>query len=217
MLREIDVELCGAAERGDVGGIERLIAGGADLNASVDILFGDKTPLLCAAGHGRVAAIAALVKAGAHVDGVDSSVNSPLMIATMCGHMTAVDALIAAGADVHRTMHDGRTALHYASQYGYQRVLVALLAAGARTDLCTAEGKRPIDLVRNRRDRDHSCERGKSRRGVRCCVFGAQVCRWPRDSSDAAGLRALLLAAEPWARRRTAALACFGGVWVEYR
>jgi len=33
------------------------------------------------------------------------------------------------------------------------------------------------------------------------------------DKANENALRALLLAAEPWARRRTAALACFGGVW----
>jgi len=40
-----------------------------------------------------------------------------------------------------------------------------------------------------------------------------QVCMFAADESAAPALTALLIAAEPWGRRRAAALACYGGVW----
>jgi ankyrin repeat protein len=133
-----------AAERGDVAEIERQIAAGADPNEGE----GDATPLKRAAIYGHVAAIAALLAAGARVDGTDSQGGTPLMWAAFNGCTAAVDALVAAGADVHRVDDNGNTALHDASQGGRLDVARVLLEAGARTDVRNKEGKRPIDMVR---------------------------------------------------------------------
>jgi ankyrin repeat protein len=143
-------ELCNAAVLGDVAEIERQIAAGADPNALVKDMFGfgDSTPLQRAALKGHVAAIAALVKAGARVDCASSNGYTPLILAAAEGHTAAVDALVAAGADVHRSRNDGDTALHRASARGRLEVARVLLQAGARTDVRNNDGKRPIDVVR---------------------------------------------------------------------
>jgi ankyrin repeat protein len=141
---KLNEELSYAAERCDVAEIERQIAAGADPNALVD----DWTPLQNAAQNGHLAAIAALLKAGARVDGVNSYGNTPLMWAAFNGHTAAIDALVAAGADVHRVRDNGDTALHVASSTGWLDAARVLLKAGAKADVCNNDGKRPIDVVR---------------------------------------------------------------------
>ena len=42
-----------------------------------------------------------------------------------------------------------------------------------------------------------------------------QVCGDSSDKSNEAPLRSLLLAAEPWSRRRPIAVACYSGTWHE--
>jgi len=208
MSREIDSQFRRAAAGGDVGEMERLIAAGADVNALVD----GWTPLQKATENCQVAAIAALVKAGAHVDGADEDGWTSLMYAAWRGQVLVIDALIAGGADVHRVNNHGDTALHWASTHGYFDVARILLEAGAKADVRNNDGKRPIDEVRDRRDHDRSLDVSTA---PLCdvCAPGAQICEW--ESDKYAALHALLLAAEPWGRRRVAAMACYSGVWEE--
>ena len=69
---------------------------GADVNAMND---GLRTPLNMAAASGRVAAIRALLAAGAHVN--DYAIPSPLHWAVSHGTAGAVEALLAGGASVN--------------------------------------------------------------------------------------------------------------------
>jgi ankyrin repeat protein len=139
-------ELCDAATSDDVAEIERQIAAGADPNAFEGTANG--SPLQRAALKGHIAAIAALLKAGARVDGENAYGVTPLIVAAGYGHTAAIDALVAAGADVHRSRKDGDTALHWASRGGRLDAARVLLQAGARTDVRNNDGKRPIDMVR---------------------------------------------------------------------
>jgi ankyrin repeat protein len=145
-MSDADYKLCAAARSGDVAEIERQIAAGANPNAFEGAA--DDTPLQRAAANGHVAGIAALLKAGARVDGANSFGVTPLMRAAWQGHTAAIDALVAAGADVHRASNTGNTALHVASMSGHLDAAHVLLEAGARTDVRNKEGKRPIDMVR---------------------------------------------------------------------
>jgi hypothetical protein len=138
--------LCAAAGRGDVAEIERLVAAGADPNVNEGT--DDWTPLQRAAETGHVAAMAALLAAGARVDGADTIGWTPLMWAAFSNCAAAADALVAAGTDVHRVDKDGNTALACASAFGRLDAARVLLEAGARTDVCRNDGKRPIDVVR---------------------------------------------------------------------
>jgi hypothetical protein len=144
-MSSANVKLCDAAKSGDVAEIQRQIAEGADPNAfeGTDRL----TPLQRAVLNGHFAAIAALLKAGARVDGADSSGRVPLMLAAWKGHTAAIDALVAAGADVNRADKDGDTALHRALWWGQLDAARVLLEAGARTDVRNKDGVLPIDKV----------------------------------------------------------------------
>jgi uncharacterized protein len=141
-------QLGDAAGRGDVAEIERQIAAGADPSARIEEVFGDWTPLRRAAERGHVAAIAALLKAGARMNGADSYGQTPLMRAAFSYQTAAVHALVAAGADVHRAHANGDTALHGALRNGGVDAARVLLEAGARTDVRNKAGERPIDVVR---------------------------------------------------------------------
>jgi uncharacterized protein len=144
MASEANERLRDAAEDGDVAGIAAALLAGADPNA----FEGSWTPLHRAVFNGRLAAIAALLAAGARVDGMDSDGVTPLMWAALSDHTAAVDALLAAGADVNRVSACGYTALHWASMYGrLDAARLLLMEAGARTDLHHKRGERPIDEV----------------------------------------------------------------------
>jgi hypothetical protein len=180
-------KLVDAAKSGDVAEIERQIAAGADPNAFEGT--DRSTPLQRAALYGHGAAIAALVKAGAHVDGANSYGTTPLMFAAASGRTAAVDALVAAGADVHRVDNDGDTALHWASMNGCLDAARALLEAGAKTDVRNKDGKRPIDMVRA-----PACSlvaAVRLRRAAAPPRRHAQVCKHGGKSNEAA-MRALL-------------------------
>jgi len=146
MSREIDDKLCEASKRGIVWEMERLMAAGANPNVNEGKV--GKTPLQLAARWGRGPAIAALLKAGAHVDGASSAGITALMSAALSGHSSLILALIAAGADGHRADEGGDTALHVASMNGNLDAARVLLESGAKADVRNKEGKRPIDVVR---------------------------------------------------------------------
>jgi ankyrin repeat protein len=143
MASGADERLVDAAKGGNVKGITAALLAGADSNTLID----GWTPLLWAAFNCHVAAIAALLAAGARVDAMDRNRETPLMYAAMQGHTAAVDALLAAGADVHHTITFGETALHRASMSAHLDTARALIEAGARTNVRDKSGKRPIDRV----------------------------------------------------------------------
>jgi hypothetical protein len=198
-----------AARSGDVAEIERQIAAGADPNALVD----DYTPLQWAARYSHLAAIAALLKAGARVDGADSAGITPLMWAAASNHTAAIDALVAAGAQAHCANRRGVTALHYASMYGHLDAACVLVEAGARTGVRDEDDKRPLDWVRA----PCAPSLAAAARFLHAAApprGHAQVCTGFRvDRSNESALRALLAAAAPWSRRRPVAISCYADVW----
>jgi len=144
--RDVNDQLCDAACRGDVAAISLALVAGANVN----IFEGTDgwTPLHWAAQSGRIGAIEALLAAGAHVDGADSSGWTALMWAATNGRAAVVAALLAAGADAHRVNNNGDTALHQACRWGHVDCARALVDAGARADVRNRDGQRPIDAVR---------------------------------------------------------------------
>jgi len=143
---EVDRQLCDAVQRGDVAGISLALLAGANVNFHEGTMR--RTPLQWAALYGHVAAVEALLAAGAHVDGARSGGLTPLMLAANTDHAATVAVLLAAGADLHRVDSDGRTALHLACYDGHVDCVRMLLEAGAQADVCDGDGKRPIDVVR---------------------------------------------------------------------
>src|SRR5436190_34258 len=93
---DANMQLFSAAMLGDLGGIQKALAGGAQINAVSD---SGSTALALAALHGHVDAINALLTAGANIAAADTGGATPLMIAAAQGHTRVVEALAARGAD----------------------------------------------------------------------------------------------------------------------
>ncbi|HNN01850.1 MAG TPA: ankyrin repeat domain-containing protein [Turneriella sp.] len=78
--------------------VEFLIKEGADITKRYKFVSG-WTPLMLAASSGRVAALEALIAAGADVEAADDYKYTPLMRAALNGHAAAVRLLLEHGAD----------------------------------------------------------------------------------------------------------------------
>ncbi|WP_017663023.1 ankyrin repeat domain-containing protein [Baaleninema simplex] len=88
------IELCIAAEQGDLDRLQRLLAAGVDPNRAD---FRRRTALAQAAGSGQVEAMRVLLEAGADVNGSDRY-HIPIRAAKYYGHTEAVKLLLKAGA-----------------------------------------------------------------------------------------------------------------------
>ena len=95
-----------------------------------------------------VAAVKALLKAGADVNGRDGAGWTPLQRAAEEGNAEVVTALLAGGADseARRGRHDW-TALHYAAWFGEADMVKALIEGGADVGAKDKEGKTPRDYA----------------------------------------------------------------------
>lgn len=88
--------------------------------------------LATAARSGEGSKVAALLKAGANVNGRTSDRKTPLMWAACYGHLKIVEALLAAGADIEATDSLGGTAILYATAGVHDDVVALLKAKGAK-------------------------------------------------------------------------------------
>jgi hypothetical protein len=144
---ELAARLMRAVDADDGDAIQRMVAEDrADPNAYDSM--NDTTPLLDAAGGGRLTAIRALMAADAFVDMTNGGGWTPLMYAAISGRTAAVDLLISYAASLDRVNGFGDTALHVASCFGRLEAVQSLLKAGATPDLPNERGKRPVDVVR---------------------------------------------------------------------
>ena len=155
-----------AADKGSVEVLGTLLARGADPSRYAGP--GEPTALAAAAAEGRLRCVAALVDAGADVDGFSES-RPPLHAATAEGQLPAVVALLDAGADVDRGDASGRTALMLAAGDGRTALVRTLLNADADVDLRDGAG---------RTARDHALVGDHYRAAV---LLGADEERLPED------------------------------------
>lgn len=79
-----------------------------------------------AAEIGDIAAIEALVAAGANVGAKDTHGNTSLHVAAENGHVAATEVLLAAGADARAKNNLGKTPLHLAVANGHAATIAAL-------------------------------------------------------------------------------------------
>ncbi len=123
-------ELMTASRRGDLEGIERALAAGADVNAREP--DDHETALYRAARMGEAEAVLALLEAGADPDIGDRRSVSPLHVAARSGSSAVVAALLEGGATVDaREDQQGKTPLHEAAYELQPDVARLLLEAGA--------------------------------------------------------------------------------------
>lgn len=114
-------------------------------------VFGGSTPLAVAANvlAGAPAVVAALLEAGAPVDGVARSGDrsTPLCIAARRASAEVVAMLLVAGANVNVKSPDDTTPLLIAAEKGSAAVLAAVLAARPPPDIRAVNGKGNPALV----------------------------------------------------------------------
>jgi hypothetical protein len=114
--------------------VRALLAAGAKLDAADDL---GRTPLILAAGEGKLEVLRELLKAGADIEAVTDAGETPLMEAARWGHLEAVRVLIAAGADVNRAV-DGETAYDHATLRKHREVAELLRSSGGTTAISGA-------------------------------------------------------------------------------
>jgi ankyrin repeat protein len=123
--------------------VRLLLAAGADANGfntfagtvrKGPIALVHLSPLMLAAPYSDEDTIAALLKAGARINEVDSRKMSPLMLSVASDHASpaVVRQLIAAGADVNAKDQNGESVLTWARKYRNPEMLAILEAAGAQ-------------------------------------------------------------------------------------
>ena len=117
------------AKDNDAAEVQRLIAGGYDVNAKNYL---GETALMIAAQNNSADVARLLLEAGADVKATDEYGNTALMWAAGNNSLDAARLLLAAGADINAKDNSGKTALMWAADNGATNVAELLEAAGAR-------------------------------------------------------------------------------------
>lgn len=128
MIISPDPPLLQAVISNDEERLKQLLKTGTDANQKSE---DDITPLLIAAGLGRINMMTLLIEHGAKVDLGTEQGDTPLMVAAQLGQIEAVDKLLTAGAKVDATKKNNINALYLAVQEGHSEVVARLLKAGA--------------------------------------------------------------------------------------
>src|SRR5690242_16212173 len=116
------------------------------LSAAVG-LHASSTDVADAAKAKDAAAVKALLKNGADVNGAQGDGMTALHWAATNGDAAMVQMLLSAGANIRATTRlGGITALHMASQAGHAQVVAALIAAGADPKGATTTGATSLML-----------------------------------------------------------------------
>lgn len=125
-------ELHDAARRGDLAAVERLLAAGAQ----VDATDGGATPLYLAAGEGHAAVVTRLLAAGGNprlpASGPFGSTGTPIHAAVRYGHLEVVRVLLKAGVDPNLPDDGVGPPLHSALRRGQTAAADLLRSFGAR-------------------------------------------------------------------------------------
>ena len=108
------------------------------------------TPLMHAAGLGRIGYVGELLSRGANPRELNADGNGALWFACQAGSAPCANALIKAGAPLDSQNASGTTALIYAASTGQTALVQLLLDAGADTTLTTLDGTTALDLAANR-------------------------------------------------------------------
>jgi ankyrin repeat protein len=136
-----------AVRHNDVAGLEKLIAGGADVN---ELESNGDAPLVMAAYLGHADIVARLLAAGADVTAVDPSMRATaLHAAAYAGRTDAARLLIEGGVDIDRQGPvNGYTALHDAIWQNNIDTAKVIIEGGADLRLKNHEGQTPLDFAR---------------------------------------------------------------------
>lgn len=133
-----------AVEKNDVDSIKQLKAEGIALDLPYPF---SGTALQIAVMRQHTEAIAALIDAGANVNGMDIFSLTPLHLAAVHGLVQEVSLLIEAGANVNLRTVKGWTPLFAAASEGHASIITLLADAGADLTLTDNVGKTPLSYA----------------------------------------------------------------------
>ncbi|NRQ30503.1 ankryin [Nonomuraea sp. NN258] len=131
---------------GDSETVGKLLAAGADPNA-LSAGEDEGLPLCAAAAWDRAEVAAALLAAGADVDGRENGGWTALLWAAANGHAETATVLIEAGAGLDTANDDGDTPLSLAARRGALGVVQVLLTSGADHEKYDGDGDSPLDIA----------------------------------------------------------------------
>ncbi|CAI8047040.1 Ankyrin repeat domain-containing protein 29 [Geodia barretti] len=139
--------LYGAADRGDVSAVRRLLASNVNINCTPYPEHG-WTPLMTASFGGHVEIVRLLVEAKAqlNIQGKEDGVTA-LHLAAQEGKADVVRLLTEAGAQLDIQKTDGATPLYMACQKGHSDVVEILIRNGANINLPRHEGATPVFIA----------------------------------------------------------------------
>lgn len=132
--------ICESARCGDVIGLLRALASGADINTSRC----GTTALHIATKNGQTAAVEFLLLNGAKINVLDDKLNSPLHLAAAKGNTLQVCQLLKRGADKSLKNADGVTPLEIAVE-GKHADIVTLFRVHTMRDEFNEEFNNPMD------------------------------------------------------------------------
>ncbi|MET4105188.1 ankyrin repeat domain-containing protein [Hymenobacter sp. UYP22] len=113
-----------AVMKNQVAALETLLAAGADVNATVEMMPGFPTTFLfLAAENGHLEVVKTLLKHKAQIDKTDSFSMTPLMAAAAKGNLEIVQALLTSGANPKAKDKDGKDVLANAKEGGNADVI----------------------------------------------------------------------------------------------
>jgi ankyrin repeat protein len=144
-------EVAAAASRGDRAEIERLLKGGADVNARQ---ADGATALQWAAYRGDAKLVEMLLQAGAKPGLANRNGATPLWLAATHGDAAVIEALLKGGADANEALPLGRRPLMLAARSGSVEAVRALLGHGA--DVNATETERGTSALMQAADQGHA-------------------------------------------------------------
>ena len=144
-------DIADAASQGDKPAIERLLKGGADVNAQQ---ADGATALQWAAYRGDAALTELLLKAGARPGLANHNGATPLWLAAARGDAAVIRALLKGGADANEPLPLGRRPLMLAARSGNVEAVRALLEAGAEVN--AVESERGTTALMQAADQGHA-------------------------------------------------------------
>lgn len=115
----------------------------------------EKTVLMWAVEKGRDCIVEKGLSHGINIENTDNDGWNAIMYAARRGNMAVLKMLLDYGGELNRaSLEDGFTALHLAAGNGLIEVCKALLKAGANPNILDASKKKPIDHIKDKRQKE---------------------------------------------------------------
>ena len=139
--------LSNAAKSGQIVRVQRLLRGGAQVNA-VD--RDGKSPLVHAVENGFTVVAKELIEHGAYVNQRDKNKRTPLRIATEAGKKCLTNILLKNRASVYILDEEIKAPLHYAVEKNFLDIVELLLEFGAPPNQSDGKQKKPLHYAAER-------------------------------------------------------------------